>query len=308
MIIWLLFLLCPFSLHGIITKGYALTSPSGPIAIALGDTHPSPEYTPPEDGVRNQVEICRKFAEQQSRDNTVFLVEEIAPSITKIYDEIEEASILHDIHKIATSTGFEYKNIDLRSATIAAHHVFARRQRNEKINKRLSFGPSLSEMKKPTRVTWDDLFEEKERYIENIRQFSWLGSEQKKVDRLHDALSNTLKLYDVRDLSMRVRDFCKQQPDEAREKVLEAMDNLSFYLFDKYATKVVLDYTENRRYKVLLAAGFVHVTNIKSQLTAEHGWDYRAYCKGEYLSGYDLKTMLGITTWWDYTKSIFGYL
>lgn len=305
MIIWLLFLLYPFSLHGIIIKGYTLTSPSGAIVKAIGEKHPSSEYTPPQDKVRNQVEICKEFARQQPRENTVFLVEEVSPSIAKCV-EANYAWVLNDMRKIAETTGLEYKNIDLRAATTAANHVFSKFRRKEKIDKTLSFGPLPCDMKKPSFVTLDDLFAEKERYIDTIKhQFYWLDREQEKADILHKSLGDSLQGYD---LSITVRDFCKKSSDEVREQVCHAMYNLNFYLFDKYAEKIVLDYAENRRYMVLLAAGFTHISNIKEELQAEYGWDHRVYSKGDGLSGYELKTMLGIATWWDYTKNVFGYV
>lgn len=293
MIIWLLFLLCPFSLHGIIIQGYALTSSSGSKVSALGDLHPSHGYIPPQDRVRNQVEICREFARRQSREKTVFLVEEVSPSIAKIYDEINEASILNDMRKVAESTGLEYKNIDLRSATIAAQHVFHRYRRKEKIDKTLSFGPSPDEMKKPSFVTLDDLFAEKERYIDNMRNFSWLEDEQERADRLHKALSISLQGCDV---SMTVRKFCKKNSDVVCDQFFHAMEGLSFYLFDTYAKKVVLDYAENRHYGVLLVAGFKHIFNIKDQLDQGHNWDYCCYLNGEGLSEHELRSTLRIDT------------
>lgn len=305
MIIWLLFLLCPFSLHGIIIKGYELTSPSGAKVSALGDLHPSPEDMPPQDKERNQVEVCREFARQQSeqsREKTVFLVEEISPSIVKTISP-HLNFVLKDVPQVAKSTGLGYENIDLRAATHAAYYVFDKHQRKEKISKKILLGSSSCEMS-PSLVTLDDLFKEKERYIDTMKQqFSWGEQEQEKADKLHSVLYDRLQ---GSDLSMTIHEFCKQKSDEACERVCDAMDNLSFYLFDKYGKKLVFDYAENRRYRVLLAAGFVHVTNIQDQLEREHGWSYYVRFNGGGLSGYELKSTLGITTWWDYTKSIFG--
>ncbi len=299
MIFLFLLLLSSSHLYAIITKGYSFTSPAHSNVKMIGDKHPSIDHKPDQNKVKNQLAVLNAFLQCQSQQNTVVLAEEISPSLAK-YIKADNAFILRDMRILAKRYGVKYENIDLRGATLAAGYVI---KKDEPINKTLSFGPTQDALKTPSLVTLDDLFEEKERYIGHIRgRFSWSRKEQKQLNVFSRALSNTLQGWDW---DITVDTFCRNTSPEVKNEVYKKIYDMRMYLFDNYAKKVVMDYSQD--HTVLLAAGFDHIQNVKDQLVTEHGWqDYRVHYNGDVLTDYNLKSTLGITTWWDHTKNCFG--
>ena len=304
MIRLLFLLLCSSHLHAVIIKGVSYISHS---VKMVEDRHPSIKLKPDQNKVKSQLAVLNAFAQSQSQlvqENIVVLAEEISPSIAK-YIGPNEACILNDMRKVAEAHELKCENIDLRGAILAARHALNRSLRREPIDLTLEFGPTQDSLKKPLLVILDDLFEEKERYIDCIRKFSWSDGEQKKLDIFHKELFDALQ---GRDLDTTVCRFCEETSDEVKNQVYKKMNDMSLYLFDNYTRKTVVDYSE-RGHTVLLAAGYEHINNVMDQLEIEHSWqDYRIHYSGDVLANYDLKSTLDIATCWDHTKSFFGYV
>lgn len=299
MILLLLLILCSSHLCAIIIEGVSFEC-----VKMIADRHPSYEHRPDQDKLKKQLAIVNAFLQNKTPQNTVVLAEEISHSLANLCIKPHEACILNDMRILANRHGLKYENIDLRAATLAAGNVIKRYPKKRPINPSLSFGPTEDSLKMPLFVTLDDLLGEKERYIDSIKErFSWSDDEQKRSDRLSQALLNTLQGWDV---DTTVRTFCSKTSPEVQQKVYDQMGNMSTYLFDNYAKKTVMNYSLD--HTVLLAAGSEHIQNIKDQLATDRGWnDYRIHYNGGVLTDYNLKSTLGTLTWWDHTKNCLGY-